>query len=68
LPLIRFQLQPGLGVSAMKHNLVAAGIIRSARVRHPTASLDADSLKELEFLRCWSNSSADVSKVVSAEV
>lgn len=55
LPLVRFQLQPGLGVSAMKHNLVAAGIIRSARVRHPTASLDADSLKELEFLRCWSN-------------
>ena len=68
LPLVRFQLQPGLGVSAMKHNLVAAGIIRSARVRHPTASLDADSLKELEFLRCWSNSSADVSKAVSAEV
>jgi 2-keto-3-deoxy-L-arabinonate dehydratase len=68
LPLIRFQLQPGLGVSAMKHNLVAAGVIRNARVRHPTASLDADSLKELEFLRCWSNSSADVSKVASAEV
>ena len=51
LPLIRFELQPGMGVAAMKHNLVAAGVIRSARVRHPTASLDAQSLKELEFLR-----------------
>jgi len=53
LPLIRFELQPGLGVSAMKHNLVAAGVIHSARVRHPTASLDARSLAELEFLRNW---------------
>jgi 2-keto-3-deoxy-L-arabinonate dehydratase len=53
LPLIRFELQPGLGVSAMKHNLVAAGVIRSARVRHPTASLDARGLAELKFLRHW---------------
>ena len=37
----------------MKHNLAAAGVIRSARVRHPTASLDARSLAELEFLRQW---------------
>lgn len=51
LPLMRFELQPGMGVSAMKHNLQAAGVIRSARVRHPTISLDARSLKELEFLR-----------------
>jgi 2-keto-3-deoxy-L-arabinonate dehydratase len=51
LPLIRFELQPGMGVSAMKHNLVAEGILRSALVRHPTASLKAESLKELAFLR-----------------
>ena len=51
LPLLRFELQPGLGVSAMKHNLVSEGIIASARVRHPTASLDAVSLAELRFLR-----------------
>ena len=51
LPLIRFELQPGMGVAAMKHTLTAAGVIGSARVRHPTASLDARSLKELEFLR-----------------
>jgi 2-keto-3-deoxy-L-arabinonate dehydratase len=53
LPLIRFELQPGLGVSAMKHNLLAAGVIRSAHVRHPTSSLDACGLSELEFLRRW---------------
>jgi 2-keto-3-deoxy-L-arabinonate dehydratase len=53
LPLIRFELQPGLGVSAMKHNLVAAGVIRSARVRHPTAALDPRSLCELASLREW---------------
>jgi hypothetical protein len=40
-----------MGVSAMKHNLMAEGIIASARVRHPTASLDAVSLAELRFLR-----------------
>ncbi len=53
LPLLRFELQPGMGVSAMKHNLVSKGIIASVRVRHPTASLDARSLAELEFLRAW---------------
>jgi 4-hydroxy-tetrahydrodipicolinate synthase len=53
LPLIRFELQPGMGVSAMKHNLVAAGVIRSVKVRHPTAELDERSLAELAFLRRW---------------
>ncbi|MGJ5814678.1 dihydrodipicolinate synthase family protein [Paludibaculum fermentans] len=53
LPLIRFELQPGLGVSAMKHNLVARGVIDSAFVRHPTSSLTSESLAELEFLRTW---------------
>ena len=51
LPLIRFELQPGLGVSAAKHNLVAQGVIESARVRHPTSSLDPAGLAELEVLR-----------------
>ncbi len=59
LPLIRFELQPGLGVSAMKHNLAAAGVIRSARVRHPTAALDARSVAELDFLRHWTASEED---------
>ena len=51
LPLMRFELQPGMGVSAMKHNLGHAGVIASARVRHPTRSLDSDSLRELALLR-----------------
>lgn len=52
LPLIRFELQPGLGVAAMKYNLQAAGVIQSARVRHPTATLDSEAVGELKFLRC----------------
>jgi len=51
LPLIRFELQPGLGVSAMKHNLEAAGVIASAQVRHPAAMLDREAVGELAFLR-----------------
>ena len=51
LPLIRYELQPGLGVSAMKHNLVHAGVLESAMVRHPTRSLDESGLRELEALR-----------------
>lgn len=51
LPLMRFELQPGMGVSAMKHNLQSLGVIRSTRVRHPTISIDAGSLQELAALR-----------------
>ncbi len=51
LPLLRFELQPGLGVSAQKHNLVAEGVIASAHVRHPTAALEPESLAELAHLR-----------------
>jgi 2-keto-3-deoxy-L-arabinonate dehydratase len=48
LPLIRFELQPGLGVSAMKHNLKAAGIIKHSTVRPPTRSLDPTAVEELQ--------------------
>ena len=51
LPLIRYELQPGLGVSAAKHNLVAASVIRTAIVRNPTQSLDKAGLAELAVLR-----------------
>jgi 4-hydroxy-tetrahydrodipicolinate synthase len=51
LPLIRYELQPGLGVAVMKQNLKAAGVIRSAFVRPPTRSLDPAGLEELEQLR-----------------
>jgi 4-hydroxy-tetrahydrodipicolinate synthase len=55
LPLIRYELQPGLGVSVMKHNLLAGGVIASARVRHPTQSLDDIGRRELEELRAGLN-------------
>ena len=51
LPLIRYELQPGLGVSAAKHNLVCRGVIKTATVREPTKSLDAAGLEELAQLR-----------------
>ncbi len=51
LPLVRYELQPGLGVSAAKHNLVARGVIKTATVRAPTRSLDAAGLDELARLR-----------------
>lgn len=51
LPLIRFELQPGLGVSVMKQNLKVGGVIASTRVRHPTKSIDEEGSRELEELR-----------------
>ena len=48
LPLIRFELQPGLGVSAMKHNLKTAGVIKYTTVRPPTRSLDGIAVEELQ--------------------
>jgi len=51
LPLIRYEIQPGLGVSVMKLNLKARGIIRCATVRRPTKSIDAIGVKEVEELR-----------------
>jgi 4-hydroxy-tetrahydrodipicolinate synthase len=51
LPLIRYELQPGMGVAVMKRNLHDAGIIASARVRHPTRSLDAADIADVRRLR-----------------
>jgi 2-keto-3-deoxy-L-arabinonate dehydratase len=51
LPLIRYELQPGLGVSAMKQNLCEWGIIATTRVRHPTRTLDETGCEELAALR-----------------
>ena len=48
LPLIRFELQPGLGVSAMKHNLKAQGVIKHTTVRPPTRALDGIAVEELQ--------------------
>lgn len=51
LPLIRYELQPGMGVAVMKRNLHDAGIIASARVRHPTRSLDQADIADVRRLR-----------------
>jgi 2-keto-3-deoxy-L-arabinonate dehydratase len=51
LPLIRYELQPGLGVSVMKLNLHEWGIIASSRVRHPTRTVDDIGRQELAVLR-----------------
>jgi 2-keto-3-deoxy-L-arabinonate dehydratase len=51
MPLIRYELQPGLGVSAMKRNLVARGVIAHATVRQPTSEIDAVAVGELARLR-----------------
>jgi 2-keto-3-deoxy-L-arabinonate dehydratase len=51
LPLIRYELQPGLGVSVMKLNLFEWGVITSTRVRHPTRAVDEIGRQELAALR-----------------
>jgi hypothetical protein len=55
LTLLRVQLQPSLGLSAQKPNLVAAGFIACARDRHPSAELELLSLSELAYLRQRAN-------------
>lgn len=51
LPLIRYELQPGLGVSVMKLNLFEWGVIANTRVRHPTRTVDEIGRQELAALR-----------------
>jgi 4-hydroxy-tetrahydrodipicolinate synthase len=51
LPLIRYELQPGLGVSVMKHNLYEWGVIDSTRVRRPTRTVDEIGRQELTAIR-----------------
>lgn len=51
LPLIRYELQPGMGVAVMKQNLCDAGVIASPRTRHPTRTLDATDIAEVRALR-----------------
>jgi 4-hydroxy-tetrahydrodipicolinate synthase len=48
LPLIRFEFQPGLGVSLRKTMLVRRGAIRTATVRHPGAVADPVTLRQLD--------------------
>src|SRR4029453_18001572 len=51
LPLIRYELQPGLGVSVMKHNLYEWGAIANTRVRRPPRTVDEIGRQGLAALR-----------------
>jgi len=48
LPLIRFEFQPGIGVSLRKNILVKLGVLRAATVRHPGATADAATIEQLD--------------------
>ena len=48
LPLIRFEFQPGLGISLRKHILNRRGIFRSTALRHPGLEADAKTLEHLD--------------------
>ncbi|MDQ4079070.1 MAG: dihydrodipicolinate synthase family protein [Chloroflexota bacterium] len=45
--LIRFEFQPGLGVSLRKHILVQRGVFETPIVRHPGTQADAKTLEHL---------------------
>jgi 4-hydroxy-tetrahydrodipicolinate synthase len=50
VPLIRFEFQPGLGVSLRKEILVRRGAIDCAVVRHPGAVADEQTLRHLDLI------------------
>lgn len=50
VPLIRFEFQPGLGVSLRKEILVERGAIRHATVRHPGGVADPKTLEHLRLI------------------
>lgn len=50
LPLIRYELQPGLGLAVRKHALMRRGIIASAALRSPGPKLTPATLAEVEFI------------------
>lgn len=50
LPVIRHEQQPGVGLAIRKEILRRRGVLRSAALRAPGASLDSDDHKELDEL------------------
>ncbi|MBC2710179.1 MAG: dihydrodipicolinate synthase family protein [Desulfosarcina sp.] len=47
LPLIRWEFQPGIGVSLRKHVLKRLGVFTTAKVRHPGPDADPKTVKQL---------------------
>lgn len=50
LPLVRYEMQPGLGLVARKHVLQQRGAIASAAIRPPGPKLTAETRAEVEWL------------------
>ncbi len=50
LPLVRHEVQPGIGLAIRKEVLRRRGAIKSAAVRLPGPKLDADDVRELDAL------------------
>ena len=50
MPLIRYENQPGIGLSVRKHIMMRRGLLDTATVRPPGPSIDAETQKELDEL------------------
>jgi 4-hydroxy-tetrahydrodipicolinate synthase len=50
LPLIRYELQPGVGLAVRKHVLKRRGVLASDAQRRPSAALSPAARSEVEFL------------------
>ena len=50
LPMIRYELQPGVGLAVRKYVLMRRGIIASDAQRRPGAALSAEAREEVEYL------------------
>lgn len=50
LPLIRFEFQPGIGISLRKHILKRRGVFKTTSLRHPGQNADDKTLEHLDLI------------------
>ena len=50
LPMIRYELQPGVGLAVRKYVLMRRGVIASDTQRRPSSTLSAQAREEVEYL------------------
>ena len=50
LPLIRYELQPGLGLAVRKYVLKKRGILSSDALRKPGPKLSAETIAEVDWM------------------
>ena len=53
VPLMRFEFQQGIGMALRKEMLRRRGVLKSAAIRAPGATLDPAALKALDHLLAW---------------